>query len=126
MLKVLLIGIGGSFGALARYGLSGLAHRWISTSFPLGTLLVNTLGCIAIGGAMCLVEERQLLSTEMRLLLLIGFLGSFTTFATFGYETFEMLHAREIWTAAWNVALNVALGAGSVAVGWMVVKALRI
>lgn len=126
MLKIILIGLGGFFGAVARYALSGLAHRWVSTSFPLGTLLVNVLGCVVMGGAMCLAEERQFFSPEARVLVLIGFLGSFTTFSTFGFESFEMVRGRELLTAAWNVALHLTLGMGGVAAGWLAVRTLRI
>ena len=102
MLKLLVVGLGGFLGAVARYGLSGLVHRYTSGSFPAGTLVVNVLGCLLIGGLACLVEERQLFTPEARLFLLIGFLGSFTTLSTVGYETFEFLRAGDFGMAGLN------------------------
>lgn len=71
MLKVLFVGAGGFVGAVARYWLSGLAHGCFSTRFPVGTLLVNVLGCLLIGALMSVVEDRQGLSPNARLFLVI-------------------------------------------------------
>jgi len=124
MLKLLIIGLGGFLGALARYGLAGLVHRHASGAFPTGTLVVNLSGCVVIGGLMFLVEERQLFAPQTRLFMLIGFLGSFTTLSTVGYETFELLRAGDFAMAAVNAGANLLLGVGAVALGWMVVKAI--
>ena len=74
MLNLLSVGIGGFVGAIARYGLSGLVHRYHEGGFPYGTLFVNVLGCLAIGVLMSLVEDRQLFRPEMRSFLMIGLL----------------------------------------------------
>ena len=91
MIRTLLVGAGGFLGAIARYGLGGLIHRCTSTVFPAGTLAVNTIGCLIIGVLMSLVEDRQLLAPNTRVFLMIGVLGGFTTFSSFGYETVELL-----------------------------------
>jgi len=124
MLNLLSVGIGGFVGAIARYGLSGLVHRYHEGGFPYGTLVVNVLGCLAIGVLMSLVEDRQLFRPEMRSFLMIGLLGSFTTFSTLGYETFELLRDSEFRFAFMNVAANVVLGITAVAVGRIAVKFL--
>ncbi len=124
MLNLLSVGIGGFLGAIARYGLSGLVHRYSEGEFPYGTLVVNVLGCLAIGVLMSLVEDRQLFRPEMRSFLMIGLLGSFTTFSTLGYETFELLRASEFQFAFLNVAANVVLGITAVALGRMAVRIL--
>jgi len=62
MFQVLLVGVGGFIGAILRYGLSGMVHRYTHPGFPWGTLLVNVLGCLVIGAVMCLVEYRQVFS----------------------------------------------------------------
>ena len=111
LIQALVVGSGGFFGALARYGLSGLVHRRIPlTTFPYGTLVVNLLGCLAIGVVAGLVESRQLFGPEVRMFLLIGFLGAFTTFSTLGYETFAMIRNDEYFRAALNVGLHVVFG----------------
>ena len=124
MLNLLSVGIGGFVGAIARYGLSGLVHRYHEGGFPYGTLVVNVLGCLAIGVLMPLVEDRQLFRPEMRSFLMIGLLGSFTTFSTLGYETFELLRDSEFRFAFMSVAANVVLGITAVAVGRIAVKLL--
>jgi CrcB protein len=110
MLKVLLVGLGGFVGAVARYTVSGLVHRYYPGSFPLGTLTVNVVGCLFIGALMSLVEDRSYLSPETRTFVIIGLLGSFTTFSTVAYEAFEMLRDQQLGAALGNWTANVALG----------------
>ncbi len=126
MTRLVVVGIGGFVGAVARYGLSGLVQRYFNGSFPAGTLAVNAVGCLAIGVLMCWVEQRQLFTPNTRLLVLTGFLGSLTTFSTFGYETFALLRDREMAVALLNVTGNVFLGIGAVAIGWVAAKAVGI
>ncbi len=123
MVELVLIGLGGFVGAIARYGLSGLVHRYWQT-FPAGTLVVNCLGCLVIGVLMSLVEERQLFSVNTRLFLQIGLLGSFTTFSTLGYETMELIQRGEYSLAGISVAANIVLGIGAVALGMIAVRAV--
>ena len=79
MLKILLVGVGGFIGAIARYGLTGLAQR-LTSSFPLGTLLVNLLGSFLLGFLATLFIDRVMVSSELRVFALIGILGAFTTY----------------------------------------------
>ena len=81
-------------GAIARYGLSGLAQR-ITPSFPLGTLLVNLLGSFLLGFLATLFIERVMVSAELRLFALIGFLGAFTTYSTFSLESLNLVRSGE-------------------------------
>ena len=117
MLRLLAVGVGGFIGAVARYLLSGLAHRLWSTAFPIGTLTVNVLGCLVIGVLTVLVEGDYLTSPTVRLLLMVGLLGALTTFSTFGYETVECMAEGQYGLAALNVAANVTLGLGAVVLG---------
>jgi fluoride exporter len=114
VLKLLVIGLGGFVGAIARYWLSGVGQRWCSSSFPAGTLLVNVLGCFFIGVLMSLVVDRPWLSETARMFLVVGLLGSLTTFSTMGYETVELLKDRNVALAAVNILASVALGLGAV------------
>ena len=124
MMKLLVVGLGGFCGAIARYTLSGLAHRLTGATFPVGTLMVNLLGCLAIGVLMALVEDRQWLSAEMRLFLIIGLLGSMTTFSTMGHETVELLRDGSYLLSVANVLANVLLGIGAVIAGRAAAKIL--
>ena len=122
LMNAAVVGSGGFLGALARYGLSGLVHRQVPlTTFPYGTLVVNLLGCLAIGVIAGLAESRQLFGPEFRAFALIGFLGGFTTFSTFGYETFALLHNDQYLQAAANVGTHVILGLALVWLGYALI-----
>ncbi len=106
-----LIGLGWFLGALARYGMGGWVHRRLPlTTFPWGTLAVNLAGCLAIGALAGLMESRQVFGPQARLFAMIGLLGGFTTFSTFGWETLAMLHDGEILRATANVGVQVIGG----------------
>ncbi len=126
MLKLLIVGGGGFLGAVARYILTGFAQRVFNTLFPIGTLVVNVLGCLCIGVMIYLVEDRMVLSSDMRLFLAIGLLGAFTTFSTFGYETVQMLRDGQSLAALVNVLLNVTLGIGAVWFGRLALKVINL
>ncbi len=115
--QIMMVGIGGFIGATMRFALSGLVHRYYKGHFPAGTLVVNVLGCFIIGILMYLVEDRQLFGPSVRLLSVIGILGAFTTFSTFGYETFEMIKEWSIQSALLNVTSNVLLGIAAIVAG---------
>lgn len=114
MVKLLMVGMGGFMGSVARYLLSGLVHRLLNNAwFPYGTLAVNVCGCFLIGFLGGLSDSRQVFSPEIRLFLFLGVLGGFTTFSTFGYETISL--ARNSATLAFaNVAVQIVLGLGAV------------
>jgi len=118
MRQILFVGAGGFVGAVLRFLVSGLAWRLFPFSgFPHGTVLVNTLGCLALGVLAALAEARQVLSADTRLFLLIGLLGSFTTYSTFAQETWVLARDREVWPALLNVGLHLFLGLGAAALG---------
>ena len=111
LLNALIVGAGGFLGAIGRYSVGGLVRRIAPfATYPYATLLVNVIGCLAIGLLHGLAESRQVLTPEFRLLILIGFLGAFTTFSTFGYELFEMVREGERLKALLTVLLHVGLG----------------
>ena len=119
LINAALVGTGGFIGAIARYGLSGLVQRSAAlSSFPYGTLAVNMLGCLLIGVAVGLVDSRQLFGADFRLFALIGLLGGFTTWSTFGYETFALLRDADYLRAVLNVAVHVVLGLALVWAGY--------
>jgi CrcB protein len=123
MIKLLLVGAGGFLGSVLRYGVSGLVHRLVpATLFPLGTLVVNVAGCFAIGLVAGMAETRGVLSSQTRLFLLIGLLGGFTTFSTFGHESFSFVREAEGMKALLNVLLSVVLGLGAVWIGHAIAR----
>jgi CrcB protein len=123
--KLTFIALGGAAGSVARYVLSGWGQRLSETAFPLGTLLVNTAGCLMIGVAAAIFAGPALVREEVRIGLLVGFLGGFTTFSTFGYESFALLSEREWWLASMNVALSNGLGLLAVFVGYRATLGLQ-
>ena len=108
-----LVGLGGAAGSMLRYAV-GLAFA--GSAFPYATLTVNIIGCFGIGLAIPSVDRAPLLSPEMRLLLVAGFLGGFTTFSAFGYES-AALARTSVAVALTNVCANVVLGLAAVSLG---------
>jgi fluoride exporter len=124
MQKVILIGFAGLVGTLCRYWLSGLIARHYGETFPWGTLVVNVLGCFLAGSVFYLTEERFLVSPSLRTVILVGLLGGFTTFSSFGLQTFALLRDGELALAALNVILSNLLGLLMLWVGYSLGKAL--
>jgi CrcB protein len=123
VLKFAIIAAGGAIGALARYGMGGLVQQALKTaSFPAGTLAVNLTGCLLIGFGGGLIESRQFFSPEMRAFVFIGFLGSFTTFSTFGLESFNLVRDGQWLLATVNICLSVCVGLAAVLAGSMLSK----
>ena len=118
MQKLILIFLGSGLGGVLRYILSGWAQRFGDGSFPLGTLTVNLIGCFLVGFLSAAFSGRVLIREEYRIALLIGVLGGFTTFSTFGLETFTLLNDGEWARAAWNVGVSVVPGVAAVWIGF--------
>jgi CrcB protein len=118
MLRLLWVGCGGFLGSAARYLLGGWLNRLAARAlFPYETLVINAAGCLAIGFLAGLIETRGVLGPEARLFVLVGILGGFTTFSSFGYETFQLLRDGEALAGTVNVVLQVVLGIGAVFAG---------
>jgi CrcB protein len=106
---LLFLAVAGALGTLCRYGLSTLAQRITWTGFPFGTLLVNVLGSIFIGFIMQVGLNTDLIPRSLRLILTIGFLGAFTTFSTFTYETVRYLDDGAWLIGTLNIMANIGL-----------------
>jgi CrcB protein len=117
MTKLLVVGIGGFLGAVARYAVSGWVQSKAGPVFPAGTLAVNVVGCLVLGAVMTIVETRSVLGPEARLFLTVGIVGSFTTFSTLGYETLELFRTGAFRLAIVYVAANLVVGLLAVWVG---------
>lgn len=123
MKQLLFVFIGGGFGALSRFALSGIINKKISVIFPFGTLAVNLLGCFLIGFFFDMFD-RTIVPTELRAFILMGFLGAFTTFSTFTLETVNLLRDGEISPALINIFVSNLAGVVLVFVGVVLSRAV--
>ena len=123
MERVLLVGAGGALGSMLRCLLGGWIGRLKSGwTFPIETMIVNVTGCLVIGYLAGLSETRGVFTGNTRAFLLIGVLGGYTTFSTFGYETFQLIGDAQWLAAAASVALQVGLGLTGVWAGSMLAR----
>lgn len=110
LMKLLYLCAGGAAGTLSRYWLSGVAQRLAGGSFPLGTFAVNMVGCLFFGAVWGFFENRLLPGSELRLLCLTGFMGAFTTFSTYMFETAELAKYGQMALALLNVVGQSVVG----------------
>lgn len=109
MNQLIVIAIGGAFGAIMRFLVSTGLYQWLGRGFPYGTLLVNVLGSFLIGLlSETLILQRVTIALDYRVAILVGFIGAFTTFSTFSLETFYLLEQGQINKALLNVAISVS------------------
>lgn len=113
----LIVGAGGFLGAIARYSVGLWVKQNIPVGFPLGTFLVNFVGCFAIG-LFFEISKAYAWWSSVALFFVVGFLGAFTTFSAFGLETIDLLRRGQTLTAFGNVSLNVLLCLLAVQVGF--------
>ena len=104
------LALAGAAGTLLRYGLAGATQRVCGEKFPWGTLAVNALGCFLFGLVWVMAEDRLLISGRTRFLVLTGFMGAFTTFSTFAFETSQLLDDAEWGLALANLAGQIVVG----------------
>ncbi|MFY9727003.1 MAG: fluoride efflux transporter CrcB [Bryobacteraceae bacterium] len=110
MIRYLLVAIGGGTGALARYVAASAIMTRFGGRFPLGTLTINVTGSFLIGFLMTTLTERFQLDPQWRLLLVVGFLGGYTTFSSFEWETFAAVRDGALWTGMGNVVSSIVVG----------------
>jgi len=115
--NLILMALAGGAGALCRYGLGGVVQRLAGDRFPMGTLAVNLLGCLLFGLVWGWLEGRAGFSPQTRAIVLTGFMGAFTTFSTFAFETANLLQSGQWLAAAFNVGVQTVLGVVLVIVG---------
>ena len=109
MKKFLELIVGGSIGTIARYSLSGLVYNFFGSSFSYGTLVVNLLGCFILG-VLFVVNEKSFLGADVKMFLIVGFCGAFTTFSTFILETLHLIKDGQTMKAFLVIFLSMILG----------------
>ena len=119
-LNLLAIAIGGAIGAVARYLLSAFVLRVSGTLFPLGTFVVNVIGCLVFGAIAGATTQRIEISPTVRLFLLTGILGGFTTFSSYAFESFALIRDGQFVWATINVVGQVVAGLVGLWVGYVV------
>ncbi len=124
MRDLMLVGLAGGAGAVSRYAVGLLAVRAFGDRFAFGTLAVNVAGCLMLGVLLELDRHTGTVGHPLRLLAAVGFLGAFTTFSTFGYETFRYAADGAVDLALLNVSANMVLGLGGIWLGWWLARGL--
>jgi CrcB protein len=114
--EILAIAVGGAFGAVMRFLASTATYGWLGHDFPYGTLMVNLLGSLAMGFLFHMLVERLAVAVEWRAVLLVGFLGAFTTFSTFSVETLALIEEGRAVAALANAGASVL---GCVGAAWL-------
>jgi CrcB protein len=123
-LRTLWIGLAGFCGATSRYHLEGwVSNRW-PTAFPWGTFVVNVSGCLVLGFIFTLLTERLLPHPDIRTALTIGFVGAYTTFSTFAFETLRLGEEGAVGLALANVVASVAAGIAAMWFGTVIGRTL--
>jgi CrcB protein len=122
--KLILIAAAGAVGTLTRYWVSGLCHRLFGAGFAYGTLAVNVTGSLLFGVVWALSEERMAVSVLTRTVVLVGFMGAFTTFSTFAFETMNYVRDSQYIMAFVNISSNCLLGFGAIIAGMWIARIL--
>ena len=121
MKSFLLVGLGGFLGATSRWLLAQSVDRWLLQSrFPFGIFVVNILGCLVIGYVMGLAHSKDAVPDHYRLLFTVGFLGSFTTYSTFSWNSFELFRTGHIGYALANIFITLIAGLLTVWIGYAI------
>lgn len=128
MIIWLAVAFGSAFGGMARFGVGLLVARAVGQAFPWGTLLINVVGSFVIGlyGALTTADGPMPASTEMRVFVMVGFCGGFTTFSSFSLQTLELLQAGETAWAALYILASVALCLAGVFLGYWLATRLGV
>jgi CrcB protein len=122
--NVLIVGLGGFIGSIARYFLSMLNLHFDFLSVPIGTLSVNVLGSFMIGFLTGVAEKSELITAEWRLFLMVGICGGFTTFSSFTNENMMLMHNGQIFSVFLYTGLSILLGFAAVYLGYITTNIL--
>ena len=125
LIKIIMILAGGGLGAVARYTLGSQIDKNLNLSFPVGIFFVNLLGCFLIGLIVSIFENKLIFSENLKIFLIIGFLGSLTTFSTFALDNYNFLTQKNIILLFTNIFLTNAFGLLMVLLGIKTIKIIN-
>jgi CrcB protein len=124
MINYLLVIAGSAVGGAFRYWLSNAVYKFFPATFPYGTLAVNIIGSFILGLIIFVLDEKELINSQLKIFLTIGFCGGFTTFSTFSLETFNLLRDSEYLFAALNIIFNLTVCIAGVFLAYIISKIL--
>ena len=123
-MNILYLAVGGALGTLSRYYVTGRVSDWSGGMAGLGVFTVNIVGSFIIGLFLTLAEDRYMWPSSLRLFVAVGFLGGFTTFSSFTWETYQMLNTRDFAAATVNVGASIICGMAAVYAGAVLGRAI--
>lgn len=121
-LSWLAVAAGGALGAVSRFAMSHQVYQWFGREFAWGTLSVNVLGSFIMGLVAVLLVDKLDASNEWRAFIMVGFLGAFTTFSTFSYETLQYIQIGELSKAVMNIGVSVVVCLLAVLLGMFIAR----
>jgi CrcB protein len=119
LIQCLAVAAGGALGAVLRFVIATLCGRWFGGGFPVGTFVINITGSLLLGWFVAVIQERLTVSDTLRLAVAVGFLGAYTTFSTFAYESNSLLEDGSGLKATFNMLGSLALGLVAIRLGIM-------
>ena len=122
MISYLIVSVGAALGGVLRFAISNVTYKFLSTSFPYGTLFVNVIGSIILGFLMYYFDDKEMLSTNLKLLLAIGFCGGFTTFSSFSFETLNLFRDSEYMLGLFNIGANLISCLAGITISYLIAK----
>ncbi|MCP4144074.1 MAG: fluoride efflux transporter CrcB [bacterium] len=122
--NIMAVAVAGALGAVSRYGLGSFIQRYFPTGFPGGTLVVNIIGCFLLG-LIASVGLEKFANPNIRLAVIVGLLGSFTTFSTFGFDTVSLMRDGHEIKALLNILLSVGLGLMAAWLGMITMRSIN-
>ena len=125
LIKIIMILAGGGLGAVARYTLGSQIDKNLNLSFPVGIFFVNLLGCFLIGLIVSIFENKLIFSENLKIFLIVGFLGSLTTFSTFALDNYNFMTQKNILLLFANIFLTNTFGLLMVLIGMKTVKIIN-